>query len=403
MNAVASGVLERIVATSLERLRELCAVSSESGNAEGLREVAARLGAVLERHGLTVEVVDDTDANGTAQPVLIARGPEARERHILLIGHMDTVLPVAAPPAVEDGKVFATGALDMKGGLAMLTGALELLAARGEKPPADLLFVAVPDEEAEGAISTRMMNRWSRNARTVLVLEPGKKRERGETLVAGRRGLTEWSIEIRGKGAHSGLAFWEGRSAAAAAADFAVRAHKLSRPGAGPTINIGRIVGGSADFVGDLGRRHDMLGTSRQLNVVSDLARVEGEFRFLTSGDGDAVLKDLQSIAAAIATEYGVETTFTPGATIAPVDPHGPGAPLVRRAVELAAARGFHLEVEEDRGGVSFPNFLAEPGKVPVLDGLGPTGDGMHVRGEYLNLDSFEQRIVLLADILATL
>ena len=101
--------------------------------------------------------------------------------------------------------------------------------------------------------------------------------------------------------------------------------------------------------------------------------------------------------------EYGVETTFTPGATIAPVDPHGPGAPLVKRAVELAAARGFHLEVEEDRGGVSFPNFLAEPGKVPVLDGLGPTGDGMHVRGEYLNLDSFEQRIVLLADILATL
>jgi len=98
-----------------------------------------------------------------------------------------------------------------------------------------------------------------------------------------------------------------------------------------------------------------------------------------------------------------VTTEFTPGGTIAPVDPHGPGAPLVQRAVELAAARGFRLEVEEDRGGVSFPNFLAEPGKVPVVDGLGPTGDGMHVRGEYLNLDSLEHRIVLLADLLASL
>jgi glutamate carboxypeptidase len=291
----------------------------------------------------------------------------------------------------------------MKGGLAMLTGALELLAARGEKAPDDLLFVAVPDEEAEGAISTKAMNRWSRNARIVLVLEPGKSRETGETLVAGRRGLTEWQLEVRGTGAHSGLAFWSGRSAVAAAADFCARAHHLSRPGAGVTVNIGRLIGGSADFVNDLGRTHDMVGTSRQLNVVSDLAKAEGEFRFLTSAEGEAVSADLASLAKTIAAEYGVTTVFTPGATIAPVDPHGPGAALVQRAVELAAARGFHLEVEEDRGGVSFPNFLAEPGKVPVVDGLGPTGDGMHVRGEYLNLDSLGHRIVLLADLLATL
>jgi glutamate carboxypeptidase len=402
MNAVASGVLEQIIATSLERLRELCAISSESGNAAGLRRVAARLGADLERFGLTVEVVEDDDANGSSQPTLIARGPAVGERHLLLIGHMDTVLPAVAPE-VDGRRIFATGALDMKGGLAMLTGALELLAARGQKPPSDFLFVAVPDEEAEGAISTRAMNRWSRNARTVLVLEPGKSRGKGETLVAGRRGLTEWALEVRGTGAHSGLAFWSGRSAVAAASDFCARAHKLSRPGAGPTVNIGRLVGGSADFVDDLGRNHGMVGTSRQLNVVSDLARAEGEFRFLTTAEGEGMNADLASLAAEIAAEYGVTIEYRPGATIAPVDPHGPGAALVQRAVELAAARGFHLEVEEDRGGVSFPNFLAEPGKVPVVDGLGPTGDGMHVRGEYLNLDSFEQRIVLLADLLATL
>lgn len=402
MNAVASGVMERIIATSLERLQELCAISSESGNAAGLWEVASLLGSVLECFGLTVEIVDDVDANGSRQPTLIARGPAVGEHHLLLIGHLDTVLPAVAPE-IDGNRIFATGALDMKGGLAMLTGALELLAARGAKAPDDLLFVAVPDEEAEGLISTRAMNRWSRNARTVLVLEPGKARGKGETLVAGRRGLTEWTLEVRGTGAHSGLAFWSGRSAVAATADFCTRAHHLSRPGAGVTINIGRLIGGSADFVNNLGRTHDMIGTARQLNVVSDLAKAEGEFRFLTSAEGAKASADLATLAATIAEEYGVIAEFTPGATIAPVDPHGPGAALVQRAVELAAARGFHLEVEEDRGGVSFPNFLAEPGKVPVVDGLGPTGDGMHVRGEYLNLDSLENRIVLLADLLATL
>jgi hypothetical protein len=88
---------------------------------------------------------------------------------------------------------------------------------------------------------------------------------------------------------------------------------------------------------------------------------------------------------------------------IAPVDPHGPGAPLVRRTVELAAKRGFRLEVEEDRGGVSFPNFIADPSTTPVIDGLGPTGYGMHIRGESVDLDSVARRIALLADLLPTL
>ena len=72
-------------------------------------------------------------------------------------------------------------------------------------------------------------------------------------------------------------------------------------------------------------------------------------------------------------------------------------------SVALAAKRGLHLEIEEDRGGVSFPNFISDPAKTPVVDGLGPTGDGMHIRGEFLNLDSLAPRILLLADLLAGL
>ena len=53
----------------------------------------------------------------------------------------------------------------------------------------------------------------------------------------------------------------------------------------------------------------------------------------------------------------------------------------------LAAARGFRLEVEDDRGGISFPNFLTDPCRIPVIDGLGPVGDGMHTREEWLDLE----------------
>jgi glutamate carboxypeptidase len=403
MEPIEEGAIERIVAAAEGRLVQLCAISSESGNAAGIRSVADQLRPALERHGLLVEIADEPDANGNPQPVLIARGPSAGgDSHLLLLGHMDTVLP-AIEPKVEGRQLSATGSLDMKGGLAMLLGALDVLEARGQQIPADILVVLVPDEESESLISGESTNRWSRNARAVLVLEPGQARANGETLVAGRRGMVEWKLEITGRAAHSGLAYWAGRSAVAAAADWCARAQGFSKPGTAPTVNIGRLVGGGADFVRDLGKHHDLVGTSRQLNVISDYAIAEGEFRFLTREGGEAMLGELTRLTTQIAAQHEVTATFTPGMQVAPVDPDGPGANLIQRTVELAAKRGLHLEVEEDRGGISFPNFVAEPAKTPVVDGLGPTGDGMHIRGEFLNLDSLGPRILLLADLLATL
>jgi glutamate carboxypeptidase len=383
-------------------LQELCAISSESGNAEGIRKVAERLERALTPYGLAVEIVDEKDAHGAPQPVLIARGPSTGGAHLLLLGHMDTVLP-AVEPRVEGRTLYATGSYDMKGGLAMLCGALDVLASSGTALPADMLVVLVPDEESESLISGQSAERWSRGARAVLVLEPGQSTADGETLVAGRRGMTEWTLDVRGRASHSGLAYWSGRSALAAAAEWCSLAQAASRRGNGPTVNVGRIVGGGADFVDSLAQHADMLGSSRQLNVVSDRAVAEGEFRFLTSADGQAMRDDLQRLAADVATRHEVEIAFKVGMHVAPVDPHGPGVPFVQRAVELAARRGFRLEVEEDRGGISFPNFIAEPASTPVIDGLGPAGYGMHIRGEYVDLDSLGRRITLLADLLPTL
>src|SRR5215207_364351 len=152
---LAGGALpETIFRDTLDLLRELTAISSASGDPEGLRRVAERLAAALGERGLATEIRDETSPEmaGARLPVLQARGPETSRGHLLLIGHLDTVLP-AAEPRVEGGRLVATGAIDMKGGLATLAGALDLLRYRGEAPPPELLLVAVPDEEARGALS----------------------------------------------------------------------------------------------------------------------------------------------------------------------------------------------------------------------------------------------------------
>jgi glutamate carboxypeptidase len=406
MSVPAEVVPPEILTSTELLLQELCAISSESGNAAGIRRVADRLERALTPHGLTVEIVDEADAHGVPQPVLIARGPASSSTsgngHLLLLGHMDTVLP-AIEPSVEGRTLFATGSYDMKGGLAALCGALAVLASRGTALPPDLLVVLVPDEESESLISGQSAERWSRGARAVLVLEPGQATAGGETLVAGRRGMMEWKLDVRGRASHSGLAYWSGRSALAAAAEWCAHAQAASRRGNGPTVNVGRIVGGSADFVGELAQNAAMLGSSRQLNVVSDRAAAEGELRFLTAADGQEMRDELQRLAADVAARHETEITFSVGMHVPPVDPHGPGAQLIRRTVDLASARGFRLDVEEDRGGISFPNFIADPASTPVIDGLGPVGYGMHIRGEYVDLDSLGRRIALLADLLPTL
>ena len=133
---------------------------------------------------------------------------------------------------------------------------------------------------------------------------------------------------------------------------------------------------------------------------MPDRARVEGEFRFLTPAEGDELRASLGRLADEIAERHGVEVDFQLEEDIPPVDPEGPSRQLAAEAVAMAGARGWRLEIEQDRGGISFPNFLPEPGAIPILDGLGPVGGGMHTRSEFVDLASFDRRIALLADLL---
>ncbi len=414
-----------LFAATLTLLEELTAISSASGDAAGLGRMAARLAAELAARGLVAEVRQGlgdaggypltTPAGGGALPVVLARGPAAAVPEaptdagsLLLIGHFDTVLPAAAPRRLGD-RLVATGAIDMKGGLATLLGALDLLARRGVAPPAGLLVVAVPDEEVGGELSRAAVARWGTAARALWVLEPGEPGSEpgAETLVGGRRGLFDWRLEARGRAAHSGLHLAAGRSALLAAARWCLAAVDADGAGAmhdaagsGTTVNVGRLVAGDTTFVTDLGAAHTWLGTERQLNVVPDRAVAEGEARFATAAAGAEIAGRLATLAAAVGTATGTELTFIPGPLIPPVDARGPQRRWCDRAVALAAARGWRLEVERERGGISFPNFLPGPGRIPVLDGLGPVGGGMHTRDEHVDLASLGRRIVLLADLL---
>jgi glutamate carboxypeptidase len=402
MDSLDSVLPRDVFRSTLELLTDLTALSSPSGDLAGIRGAGERLATALSPFGMACEIREEAIGTASPQPLLYARGPETQGRHLLLIGHLDTVLP-ATPPRHEGDRLVATGAIDMKGGLATLAGALALLRHRGVEPPSDLLLVVVPDEEVGGEHSHRAMVRWGKKARALWVLEPGEPGEGGsETIVAGRRGMFQWRVQFTGRSAHSGLHYWQGRSALAAAARWVADAEGISLPNGGPTVNTGRLVGGEAGFVDDLGANHSLFGTDMQLNVVPDRAVAEGEVRFLRVKERAGLAACLEELARNVALATGTSATFETWNDILPVDPNGPHHSWSEKAVDLAAARGWHLDIERERGGISFPNFLPDPGRIPVLDGLGPVGGGMHTREEFVSLTSLKRRIVLLADLLQT-
>lgn len=99
------------------------------------------------------------------RPNLIARLPGRGEAPpLLLYGHTDVVTTAGQkwkhPPfegVLAAGCVWGRGALDMKGGLAMMLSALLRLKHEGVRPPGDILFTAVTDEEDLGAHGARYL------------------------------------------------------------------------------------------------------------------------------------------------------------------------------------------------------------------------------------------------------
>jgi acetylornithine deacetylase len=118
------------------------------------------------------------DFAGRPQLVARVRGT-GRARSLLLNGHIDVVSaePVgqwtSAPfrAEVRDGRLYGRGACDMKGGIAAMVFATELLAELGVRLAGDLLVVTNTDEESSGAGGTAIIERGIQ-AEAGIVTEP---------------------------------------------------------------------------------------------------------------------------------------------------------------------------------------------------------------------------------------
>lgn len=140
----------------LARVRQVCAQPSISAHGEGLEEMAAMMGDMLEGIGFDVELVPPgAPGSDEGPPVVLGRMEGAGERTLLLYNHYD-VQPVdpldewTSPPfhpEVRDGKVYGRGTADNKGSIVSRVSALEAYLAHHKTLPIDIVWVIEGEEE----------------------------------------------------------------------------------------------------------------------------------------------------------------------------------------------------------------------------------------------------------------
>ncbi len=144
---------QRVHAEALDILvRYLCI---DTSNPPGREKAGARfLGSLLAADGIECEYIETQPE----REVVVARlRGDGSKRPLMLCNHIDAV-PVepeywtvpAFEGVVRDGRVYGRGAVDMKGFGVMQLMAFLLAKRRGLRLKRDLVFCAVPDEEALG-------------------------------------------------------------------------------------------------------------------------------------------------------------------------------------------------------------------------------------------------------------
>ena len=363
-------------AQMMDLWQDLVNQDSPASYREGVDLVAKRVFKELEEAGASTRWDEEEKA-------LIAEIPGDSRAPVLLLGHMDTVFPVGEaarrPFTVEGSRVTGPGALDMKGGVAVMLSALKALHSAGfsGRP---LKVILVSDEEIahNGSKATVMLQREARGCAACFNCETGYE---DNSLVIGRKGGVVFKAAVHGIAAHAGNNPRQGRSAIWEMAKKIDDIQNMTDWDKGITFNVGTIKGGTVS------------------NAIPDYCEVEGDIRFQDPDISPFVKEELLKV---------LNHTYIEGTKTELLLYHEGMLPMKmteenRKLFEFVKKTGEEngIPVSEGRlvGGGSDSGYVVYAG-VPTVCAMGVKGRFNHTRDEYALKDSLFERAKLLGAVI---
>ena len=352
-------------------------VSSPSGDEAGA-ESALAVAAALLPDGVRLERLPCSSPDHAQD--LLAHLEGTGEGRLLLLGHVDTVIPHSEfKPLREEGdRLYGPGTIDMKAGVALSIGVLRAL-AQSRDLFAEVALLLVVDEEWRTVpfIHAERFGEFD----ACLCFEGGELTADGdEAVVVDRKAAGTLHIDARGRAAHSGSEPDQGLNALLALAAVA------------PKI--------AAHHAPDGPDRLTVVPTIMRSGEAFNIVPAEGELSFDVRS---ASLESIEALIDEVPAEIdGVEldaklTRRWPAMAMAER-----AAPHLQRASELLG----RPIIGKERGGASDASHLAAGAPLLAIDGLGPLGAGSHAPDEHILTASLRSRaevaLALTAAILET-
>jgi glutamate carboxypeptidase len=370
----------------LTDLEQSVAISSLTEDLAGVQRCGALARTQLDELGFATRWID-MPAEMKRAGHLIAERTGTHGKRLLLIGHLDTVLPSLSQRR-EGGKLWGSGSQDMKGGNIIVIHALRALQSIGALDGTRLIIVFTGDEESAGhplEISRRDLLEAGHRSDYALAFEAAVR----DTITIARRGASSWKLDITGVQAHSAGIFSPaaGDGAVFEAVRILNEFREKLRAEDGLTFNPALIVGGTDVDLTD--PTHASAGG--KTNVIANRAFVSGDLRFQT----DEQLRRARALMKEIVAHNLPRTS----ATITFEDSYPAMAPTAEsRALSAELDRvsrdlgfGEVKLLDAKQRGAGDVSFVAP--FIPSLDGLGARGEGSHTPNEFADIASFPELV----------
>ncbi|WP_415909433.1 M20/M25/M40 family metallo-hydrolase [Oleiharenicola sp. Vm1] len=361
-------------------------IDSATENLAGVRAMSDFFGAQLSELGFAYRFAP-LPAETKRAGHLVAERTGTRGQRVLLIGHLDSVLPGGAF-RLEGDKAYGAGTSDIKGGDLVLIYALKALHAAGALENTRILVVMTGDEEAPGqplAVSRRDL--WDAAKRSDLAL--AFEGSIGHTATVARRGIISWELEVQGATGHSSAIFAPhmGSGAVFEMARILGEFHDELRKIDGVTCNPALVVGGTEAELDRLGGK--VTGKS---NIVAQRALVRGDLRFLSAAQKEEVKARMRAIVARHLPRTSAELRF-PDDGYPAMEATPENAALLRQLDAVSRDLGYGaVEAYDPKSrGAGDASFVSPP--LPALDGLGASGRGAHAPGEFMDLGTMPEMV----------
>jgi len=361
-------------------LEQAVKIDSPSENIAGVRAMGARFATELEALGLTARWVDLPVESGRAGH-LFAERKGARGKRVLMIGHLDTVLP--GGKFVRNGDTArGSGVNDIKGGDVVLIYALKALQANGALADTQIIVAMTGDEESIGSpleLSRRSLLEVGKRSDVALAFEGGIP---GEATVA-RRGSRTWQLEITAVTGHSSGVFSAalGSGAIYEAARILEGFHVELRKLPGLTANAGLMAGGA-----EASEDGFALNARGKTNIIPAKAIVKGDLRAVSPEQVKEAEAVMRGVVAQNRPRAQPVVTFEHRYPPMAADARHLGVLALYDAASRDLGLGAVVANDPAKRGAGDCAFVAP--YCAVLDGLGPYGSGAHAERETVELNS---------------